>query len=1489
MAHRDSVRQPENGEGAVVFGPPVYEVPLLPYERELIKTIGITEEEYKNFTAEVRRRGFVRPAEYAHIPDIRNDAVVTPILVSLAVGLITTGVSYLLTPKPRMPSASRDPSRGVIDLGDVTGTSRFTPSRGFETLAELADYASPIPIIFGRYDKGDDNGGMLVSPRLVWSRMFSHGSFQRAQLLFIVGEQGLKDGIDFPELEGIFLGNNALDVVYEDFFAFYWKPNSNNTSRIRAGNIRYGTRGRPDSGDPSTGGQGTSAEVFIAPTFDGDSNQAFCHAYSPGNNTQFGVHSALANGTSFRVNYETVAIPEDVQGNERAVANLAMKRAKIVGDENYFKPRNQGGQGEGGNSGDENHVNSIKNDNMKSLGRNYSPRMGITELTRASGGTVTAGSSLRVTATGIKVGDRAKLIISASSIDRKMYDLDGRGETVDDINGSVQALQMAADDAYRLGELFEIGGCIWKVRNRKIARFEPAVSTDQVITLECIDVSQSRNTSLGIVSKSRVVAPSLDYIGDQVDSSQPQSIGEGFFPINKVAIATIRNNRPAVVTEFGIKSTVFQSLKGICSFTSLLDPNQLEEYEEDNIQVNSGRITAYIVRSTVFRVFIRVAGDKDATEMYPFPAFFCVRGHRPVPQYTFLRFINPTTLGAAELEYKFVQMSGSELRDVPGSTKLIDISQPEESGSGNTLKYIQGTVQNVGVMQVACPGVEISKEDIARNKEFFRNGREIPGIPVDSIVPSAVDWVENTPTPEGGTVAIGELLKKTNDSNLNGVGGKVGAFTYAIAGNPNSSQYSTGVDYVFKTTEYDTQTYSNGMNRFITIAWTLNKSVSGAGFGPYYVWTIRKAKVVGCGPGWRVGDTFQCYRGSKDTSRVGYNGTEQYDRYPDSNPWGGSNVGGSGQTRRWSGRTYQIQRTEYDDLIVGRAQGYRYVLFGDANDVSLGTTKEIERVLEANKGGVIKKVKVKMSSYTKLIYDGLPVSFDRKVGWQKPKLEVILEGGDTTTNWEQDETLTDRVNVTASNPFRTIYKTAGVRYKVSVEKITTPQPPKVTGDAAFATQSQYTDISLYRDFVEKSNDNAPEHEIVYVNEIQQNEEVPVFNDVTLAGLSLKASRNFTQLDQLRCWLPNGISVERLHPNLQSAYNDTAAKGPSSLFTDLFYYLLTDQMAGAGALLDMSETNAPLVDKDELIKTSRFLHKEKLYFNGSITARTNIRDFFSDMAPYFLCNFMISNGKFSLRPALPINGNGKIVDDVPIDQIFTEGNILEDTYKLEYLSAEERRPFQAVLRYRHERKNRFPEERAINVKGGPNQGYSTEGVTFLPQEQFDLTQFCTSEEHAILVGKYFLSLRKLVTHTVSFSTTLDGLSIGPGSYIKVETKSSPYSSTQNGTVDASGTITSVSALPDGQYNVVYYTIDSNDTEEGVMQVSNGKTSDSTFFSSVFSVMNQQRSTDVYIVEQLTFSKEGTVDIVASEHPCFLDGGSTRSKLVDAILNDEFKVF
>ena len=165
---------------------------------------------------------------------------------------------------------------------------------------------------------------------------------------------------------------------------------------------------------------------------------------------------------------------------------------------------------------------------------------------------------------------------------------------------------------------------------------------------------------------------------------------------------------------------------------------------------------------------------------------------------------------------------------------------------------------------------------------------------------------------------------------------------------------------------------------------------------------------------------------------------------------------------------------------------------------------------------------------------------------------------------------------------------------------------------------------------------------------------------------------------------------------------------------------------------------------------------------------------------------------------------------------------------------------------------------VKIKGSP--------WANLPQEQFDLTQFCTSRDHAVKVAKYFLGLRKYVTHTVSFSTTVEGLNLRAGSYIKVITESSPYTEARNGTVSDTGVVTSVEPIKDGMYSVTFFKTGSEDIEGGLMQISDGKVSDTKFHDSVFSINLKEKHAHVYVVEQLTFSAEGTVDIVASEHQC-----------------------
>jgi predicted phage tail protein len=170
------------------------------------------------------------------------------------------------------------------------------------------------------------------------------------------------------------------------------------------------------------------------------------------------------------------------------------------------------------------------------------------------------------------------------------------------------------------------------------------------------------------------------------------------------------------------------------------------------------------------------------------------------------------------------------------------------------------------------------------------------------------------------------------------------------------------------------------------------------------------------------------------------------------------------------------------------------------------------------------------------------------------------------------------------------------------------------------------------------------------------------------------------------------------------------------------------------------------------------------------------------------------------------------------------------------------------------------------------------IPAIPVETFDLTQFCTSRHHAFMVGKYFLALRKLVTHTVTFSTTIDGLDLGPGDFIKVITEASPYTPASLGTVSSTGVITSASTIEDGTYPVSYYTNASQDVLGGEMQVSSGTVTDSTFFNAIFTITRPSVSENIYLVEQLTFEEDMTIRIVASEYPCDSAQASELAKLV-----------
>ena len=238
---------------------------------------------------------------------------------------------------------------------------------------------------------------------------------------------------------------------------------------------------------------------------------------------------------------------------------------------------------------------------------------------------------------------------------------------------------------------------------------------------------------------------------------------------------------------------------------------------------------------------------------------------------------------------------------------------------------------------------------------------------------------------------------------------------------------------------------------------------------------------------------------------------------------------------------------------------------------------------------------------------------------------------------------------------------------------------------------------------------------------------------------MRSGREFNRVDQLRAWLYSGMEVKRFHPS------EAGSTGPSNMLPDLVYHLMTDNIAGIGDLV-----SEELLDLDSFADACKFLKTNKLYFNGAITEPANLRDYITEIAPFFMMDFAIIGGKFSFTPAIPVTSSGAIsTAAVPVSALFTEGNIIEGSFEVEYLEADQRRDFIAVMRWRDEQVNKLPQEKTVSLR------WNRAGSENAPIESFDMTDYCCSEDHAVMAAKYLLSIRDRVTHTVSFQTTPEG--------------------------------------------------------------------------------------------------------------------------------------
>ena len=116
---------------------------LLPQDREIIAITGMTEDEYIQFLDYCAEKSRFEPGQIVALEPF------TIILINLAIGLLLTGASMLLAPKPQEPKTT-ELDESTVDGQDIVRGGRFAPKAGFDNVQNVVEIGSVVPIVYAK-------------------------------------------------------------------------------------------------------------------------------------------------------------------------------------------------------------------------------------------------------------------------------------------------------------------------------------------------------------------------------------------------------------------------------------------------------------------------------------------------------------------------------------------------------------------------------------------------------------------------------------------------------------------------------------------------------------------------------------------------------------------------------------------------------------------------------------------------------------------------------------------------------------------------------------------------------------------------------------------------------------------------------------------------------------------------------------------------------------------------------------------------------------------------------------------------------------------------------------------------------------------------------------------------------------------------------------------------------------------------------------------
>jgi hypothetical protein len=410
--------------------------------------------------------------------------------------------------------------------------------------------------------------------------------------------------------------------------------------------------------------------------------------------------------------------------------------------------------------------------------------------------------------------------------------------------------------------------------------------------------------------------------------------------------------------------------------------------------------------------------------------------------------------------------------------------------------------------------------------------------------------------------------------------------------------------------------------------------------------------------------------------------------------------------------------------------------------------------------------------------------------------------------------------------------------------------------------------------VQFSFDGGPEFRITTVTEQQTEPITGKYSDLSMMALGVFSGRGVQDLRAITAYVTQGKSSWIVD---ESTAARTYSADSTSYAPDIFADTVLDRANGIGKYAKPDG-----IDWNGLALAKRFCKNNglgtQLFMDGVIADITSWRQFWVENAPFSLLEFARVGGRETLIPAVPTNAAGAANREVNISALFTIGNILEGSYKEEFIDyGDSTQDIIATVIYREtETQDVFPRNASVQVR--LLDAVEDNAI----RQTFDASQFVTLREQAILFGKLVCNQRRHIRRGVEFKTFPTDSPISPGAYIYVDIGLQTWDGITSGVIMEGGALNAplTDGIANGSYSVLTYKNDQEAQSFTNVIVSGGiAPSLSGKAGHMFVLGAQSNRKRVFRVTEVQMDEEGEVTVKAMEYPCVISGGKLLSKVAD----------